>query len=67
MTAGLYVGDRDEELAGTLYEGVESETDDPSIARESEMRERALFYVAATHARKEVVITSFGTPSGFLK
>ncbi|MGV8125363.1 MAG: UvrD-helicase domain-containing protein [Candidatus Xenobiia bacterium LiM19] len=48
------------------YDGADSGTEDPSVARESEMRERALLYVAATRARKEVLITSFGTPSRFL-
>lgn len=49
------------------YRGAEKETDDPSPAIESEMRERALFYVAATRARKEVLVTGFGSRSEFLR
>jgi len=33
---------------------------------ESEVHERALLYVSATRAKKEVVVTSFGKTSRFL-
>jgi len=33
---------------------------------ESEINERALLYVAATRAKKEVLVTCFGKPSRFL-
>ena len=39
---------------------------DPGVRRDAETQERALLYVAATRARKEVLVTSFGTPSRFL-
>lgn len=39
---------------------------DPVIRQEAETRERALLYVAATRAKNEVLITSFGKPSRFL-
>jgi superfamily I DNA/RNA helicase len=39
---------------------------DPVVRRESEVHERALLYVAATRAKKEVVVTSFGKTSRFL-
>ena len=42
------------------------ESSDPLIERETEIRERALIYVAVTRAKKEVLITSFGKPSKFL-
>ncbi len=34
--------------------------------RESEVHERALLYVSATRAKKEVIVTSFGKASRFL-
>ena len=40
---------------------------DEVVRVETATRERALLYVAATRAKKEVVITSFGKPSAFLK
>ncbi len=43
------------------------ESADPVVKREAEWQERALLYVAATRARKEVLVTSFGKPSPFLK
>lgn len=39
---------------------------DPVIRIERENRERALLYVAATRAKKEVVVTSFGKKSPYL-
>ena len=43
-----------------------SKSDDQVIQRESENQEKALLYVAATRAKKEVIITSFGKASKFL-
>ena len=42
------------------------ETSDPVVKKESETCERALLYVAATRAKKEVVVTSFGNKSIYL-
>jgi superfamily I DNA/RNA helicase len=42
-------------------------TDDHAEREDREFRERALFYVAATRAKKEVVVTSFGRKSVFLE
>jgi hypothetical protein len=42
-------------------------TDDPVVWKESENRERALLYVAATRAKRQVVVCSFGSASRFLK
>ena len=39
---------------------------DPVIKREAETHERALLYVAATRAKKNVIVTSFGNKSRFL-
>ncbi|NOY93749.1 MAG: UvrD-helicase domain-containing protein [Deltaproteobacteria bacterium] len=41
-------------------------SDDRAVREEAEMRERALFYVAATRARREVLITSHGKPSAWI-
>jgi len=41
-------------------------TSDKVIRLASETQERALLYVAATRAKKEVVVTSFGEPSKFI-
>lgn len=41
-------------------------TNDLVIQKESLTQERALLYVAATRAKKEVIVTSFGKPSRFL-
>jgi superfamily I DNA/RNA helicase len=49
------------------YEGTGSDTSDPVVQRESEIHEKALLYVAATRAKKEVIVTSFGKASKFLK
>ncbi|MFH1953312.1 MAG: UvrD-helicase domain-containing protein [Pseudomonadota bacterium] len=48
------------------FEGYGRGSSDPVVQRDSEMQERALLYVSATRARKEVLVTSFGTPSRFL-
>ena len=53
---------------GTVPLEVEwSRSNDQVIQRESENQEKALLYVAATRAKKEVVVTSFGTASRFLQ
>jgi mRNA-degrading endonuclease RelE of RelBE toxin-antitoxin system len=44
-----------------------SNTDDPVVRKESENRERALLYVAATRAKREVIVCSFGAASSFIK
>ena len=44
----------------------ELRSDDGAVREEAEKRERALFYVAATRARREVFISSHGTPSAWL-
>lgn len=49
------------------YKGVENETSDPVVRAESEVHERSLLYVAATRAKKEVLVTSFGQPSRLLQ
>ena len=41
-------------------------SNDTVILKESETQERALLYVAATRAKKEVIVTGFGTPSRFI-
>ncbi|MBI3302344.1 MAG: ATP-dependent helicase [Deltaproteobacteria bacterium] len=48
------------------YEGAGSDSADPTVQRELDVRERALLYVAATRAKKEVVVTGFGRASRFL-
>ncbi len=42
-------------------------SDDDAVREEAEQRERALFYVAVTRARRDVLITSHGKPSPWLK
>ena len=42
------------------------ETMDSAIQKADELKERSLLYVAATRAKKEVLITSFGKPSVYL-
>ena len=49
------------------FEKTMSGSSDLAVQRESELRERALLYVAATRAKKEVIITCSGTVSEFLK
>jgi superfamily I DNA/RNA helicase len=39
---------------------------DSEIQQETEVQERALLYVSATRAKKEVLVTNFGKPSKFL-
>ena len=45
---------------------VASTSADEVVKRESEVHERALLYVAATRAKREVLVTSFGRGSRFL-
>ena len=45
---------------------VASAEGDPTIKAEHEDRERSLLFVAATRARDELIVTSWGTPSPFL-
>lgn len=53
---------------GTMPLEVEwSKSNDRVIQRECENQEKALLYVAATRAKKEVVVTSFGKTSKFLE
>lgn len=47
-------------------EGEWTKTSDSVIQSESEIHEKALLYVAANRAKKDVVVTSFGNPSRFL-
>ena len=47
-------------------EGNWAKTSDSAIQTEGETLERALLYVAATRAKKEVVVTTSGKPSRFL-
>jgi superfamily I DNA/RNA helicase len=46
--------------------GDHTQTSDTVIAREYQTMERALLYVAATRARKSLLVTCFGKPSPFL-
>ena len=48
------------------YEAAEGESSDPVVQIESEARERALLYVSATRAKKEVIVTCFGNACRFL-
>ncbi len=48
------------------FENSSIQTYDPVIKQEAEVHERALLYVAATRAKKEVIVTSFGSPSKFI-
>lgn len=48
------------------YEGYGAGSSDPGVRRDSEIQERALLYVSATRAKKEVLVTSFGEMSKFL-
>ncbi|MFO7728340.1 MAG: UvrD-helicase domain-containing protein [Thermodesulfobacteriota bacterium] len=43
------------------------DTSDQTIKKDAEIQERCLLYVSATRAKKDLLITSFGTPSPFLK
>ncbi|MCK8601857.1 3'-5' exonuclease [Desulfoferrobacter suflitae] len=52
---------------GTVpLETAEITSSDATIRKEAEINERALLYVAATRARKEVVVTCFGKACSFL-
>jgi superfamily I DNA/RNA helicase len=42
------------------------DSDDPTIIREHEQKERSLLYVAITRAKRFCSITSFGKPSLFI-
>lgn len=42
------------------------ESDDLGVREEATMRERALFYVASTRARRELMITNYGKPSAWI-
>lgn len=44
----------------------DAESDDRGVREEAELRERALFYVASTRARRELLITSGAKPSSWL-
>ena len=48
------------------FERAGTDTSDPVVKQESEIHERALLYVSATRAKKEVLVTSFGKASRFL-
>ena len=43
-----------------------NQVSDQMTKQENEIRERALLYVAATRAKQEVIVTSFGKPSKFI-
>ena len=47
-----------------LYEW--ATTNDPVIKSDRETQERALLYVSATRAKREVVVSCFGKPSRFI-
>ena len=49
------------------FEGSVETSSDSVVERESEEREKALLYVSATRAKREVFITSFGKESKFIK
>lgn len=48
------------------FEKTITDSSDPVVKNDYENRERALLYVAATRAKKDVVVTSFGKTSRFL-
>ncbi len=48
------------------FEGVETRSSDPTVRVDLEINERALLYVSATRAKKEVLVTAFGKKSRFL-
>jgi hypothetical protein len=48
------------------FEGNWEQSSDQIVVRETETNERALLYVAATRAKKEVIVTSFGKASRFI-
>ena len=49
------------------HRGAGTATADPVVRKENEIHERSLLYVAATRAKKEALITSFGQESPFLQ
>jgi superfamily I DNA/RNA helicase len=40
---------------------------DSTVRREAEINERALLYVSATRAKREVQVSCFGKPSAYLE
>jgi superfamily I DNA/RNA helicase len=52
--------------SGVVPMRVSSVEGDPTARKEHEDRERSLLFVAATRARDQVIVTSWGTPSPFL-
>ncbi|ABK43863.1 UvrD/REP helicase [Magnetococcus marinus MC-1] len=60
-------------IVGSVNEGIVpfsravTNTDDPVVRKESENRERALLYVAATRAKRQVVVCSYGRASQFIQ
>lgn len=48
-------------------EGPDSHSTDPTVRADAETGERSLLYVAATRAKKAVVVTAFGKPSRLLE
>lgn len=49
------------------YEGDDLNSSDPTVRGDAETGERSLLYVAATRAKKEVVVTCFGKACRFLE
>ena len=43
-----------------------SRSEDAAVKREAEMMERALLYVAVTRAKRAVLVTAHGKPSGWI-
>jgi superfamily I DNA/RNA helicase len=48
------------------FEGAELRSSDSTVKANSEISERALLYVSATRAKKEVLVTAFGKHSRFI-
>ncbi|MDY6988931.1 MAG: UvrD-helicase domain-containing protein [Thermodesulfobacteriota bacterium] len=48
------------------FDSAEMVSPDATVRREAEINERALLYVSATRAKREVLVTSFGRASRFL-
>jgi len=48
------------------FESNQHNSEDSVIQKETATQERALLYVAATRAKREVIVTSFGEASRFL-
>jgi superfamily I DNA/RNA helicase len=60
IVAGLNEG------AAHLHSG-DAVSEDRGVREEADLRERSLFYVASTRARKELLVTCGGKPSKLLK